>query len=201
MASYNHNSDGPINGLSELKQRYLYRALRPNEDFQQDLFCVAPHSKRTINQHIASGLTNPSRFISTTTDLECAIDWAATADQKTSEIYGNERTVIVKIDIKYLKKYYPNVYYEACDLTLQCNIDHYLTSEKQENYAAAYQEVLFVDWIPKGAVSVETILESVSESDTETGTETSSDSEDDSQDYDEYGYYSNECHYEYEDYY
>ena len=131
MACYHESYSKPTLGLSSLGQRYVYRVLREDENPQQDLVCKAPHSMRSLAQHIEDGLTHPSRFISTTTDLDAAIKWADTADSRTSDLYDNTRSIIVKIDTEYLKKYHPHSYSTAFDLTQHCNREYYLTNDKQ----------------------------------------------------------------------
>ena len=144
-------------GLDDFNARYVYRVLRPDEDPNEDITCQAPQSRRTVSEHIETGLKTPSRFISTTSSFENALKWLRTSDDITSRKYGNKRTTIVRIDLNKIKQQYPNVANSAIDLTSRYNREVLLQNEKQKSFAAAYREVLFVDRIPSEAVSTEYI--------------------------------------------
>ena len=142
-------------GLEDLNVRYVYRVLRPDEDPNEDIACKAPHSNRSISEHIATGLRTPSKFISTTSSLESAHKWLQTSDERTSSRYGNRRTTIVRIDVGLLKQRYPRIADSAVDLTTHYNRNVFLEDERQMRFAGAYKEVLFVGRIPSEAVNIE----------------------------------------------
>ena len=142
-------------GLDNFIARYVYRVLRPDEDPSEDIACKAPHSNRSISEHIATGLRTPSKFISTTSSLESAHKWLQTSDERTSSRYGNRRTTIVRIDVDLLKQRYPRIADSAVDLTTHYNRNVFLEDERQMRFAGAYKEVLFVGRIPSEAVSIE----------------------------------------------
>ena len=144
-------------GLDDFNARYVYRVLRPDEDPNEDIACQAPQSRRTVSEHIETGLKTPSSFISTTSSIETALKWLRTSDDITSRKYGNKRTTIVRIDLNKIKQQYPSVANSAIDLTSRYNREVLLQNEKQKSFAAAYREVLFVNRIPSEAVSTEYI--------------------------------------------
>ena len=144
-------------GLDNFHSSYVYRVLRPNEDPNSDLSCCAPLSIRTISQHVATGLRDPSRYISTTSSIDKALKWIDTSNGKSSWRYGNKRSVVVKINVDYLKTNHPEIANSAYDLTKNLNRLNFLNSQKERSFSCAYDEVVFVDRIPKGAVSIEYI--------------------------------------------
>ena len=97
---------------------------------------------------------SPYSFISTTTRLDKAVKWMGTADSITSREYNNKRSVIVQIDIKLIKRKYPNVANSAYDLTNSRNRNHFLKNDTQKKFARAYSEIVFESYIPSEAVSV-----------------------------------------------
>ena len=141
-------------GLDNLNSRFVYRVLRPDEDPYDNLTCKDSYSMRSIAQHVESGLRIPSQYISTTCSFEMAKEWLETADEKTSWIYGNKRTTIVKIDIYRIKSEYPQIANSAVDLTNFRNLDYFLENAAQKRFANAYQEVVFSCYIPNTTVSV-----------------------------------------------
>ena len=96
-------------GLDKLSSRYVYRVLRPDEDPHEDLSCKDSTSKRSLAEHVETGLRTPSRYISTTVSFEKAKQWLETADERTSRRYRNKRTTIVRIDISEIKSRYPQI--------------------------------------------------------------------------------------------
>ena len=144
-------------GLDSFYPSYVYRVLRPNEDPNSDLTCCAPLSSRDISQHVATGLKDPSRYISTTSSRDKAVKWMETANEKSSWRYGNKRKIIVRIDVNYLKANYPEIANSAYDLTNELNRKIFLKTNKERNFSCAYNEVVFKDRIPCEAVSVEDI--------------------------------------------
>ena len=141
-------------GLNKFHSRYVYRVLRPDEDSARDLTCSDSSSKRSLAEHVETGLRIPSKYISTTSSLEMAKKWLEKADENTSRKYRNERNTIVKIDVARIKSNYPNIANSAIDLTNGVNREHFLENEKQKSFAAAYQEVVFQKYIPSDVVSV-----------------------------------------------
>ena len=144
-------------GLDCFHSNYVYRVLRPNEDPSSDLTCCAPRSVRTISQHVATGLKDPSRYISTTSSRDKALKWIETANKKSSWRYGNKRKIIVRIDVDYLKTNYPEIADSAFDLTNDLNRNTFLQTDKERKFSCAYNEVVFLDRIPSEAVSIEYI--------------------------------------------
>ena len=86
--------------------------------------------------------------------MDRAVKWMGTADNKTSRKYKNERSVIVEIDIKLIKRKYPDVANSAYDLSNSSNRNHFLKNTKQKSFARAYSEIVFEHDIPSEAVSV-----------------------------------------------
>eukprot|EP00800_Vazella_pourtalesii_P017999 TRINITY_DN5672_c0_g1_i1.p1 TRINITY_DN5672_c0_g1~~TRINITY_DN5672_c0_g1_i1.p1 ORF type:complete len:273 (-),score=53.01 TRINITY_DN5672_c0_g1_i1:197-982(-) len=145
-------------GLDNFHPSSVYRVLRPDEDFNSHLHCCDIKSTRRIDQHIADGLTVPSHFISTTSSLANALKWLNTSNKKCFPRYFNIRSVIVRINISIIKSKYPNIASTAYDLSNSANRDHFLKTDRQKGYAAAYSEVVFTVIIPKEAVYVEYIV-------------------------------------------
>ena len=89
-----------MKGLQNLKEDFLYRALRTDEDPYKDIVCKDPSSNRTIDQHVKDGLKFPSKYISTTASFNLAERWIRTSAYKSSYKRG---TTIVKIDVNHFK--------------------------------------------------------------------------------------------------
>ena len=123
--------------------------------YKSDLTCCAPRSRRTVDEHVATGLKDPSRFISTTSSRERALKWLETANENSSWRYNNKREIIVRIDVDLIKSKYPELADSAYDLTNDRNRNHFLKTIKQIKFSAAYSEVVFKDMIPREAVSLE----------------------------------------------
>ena len=141
-------------GLDNLYSRYVYRVLRPDEDPYENLTCKDFNSIRSIAQHVETGLTIPSQYISTTSSFETAKEWLKTANEKTSWIYGNKRTTIVQIDTYKIKSEYPQIANSAVDLTNYENLNYFLYNAAARRFAYTYKEVVFTYCIPSTAVSV-----------------------------------------------
>ena len=141
-------------GLDNLSSRYVYRVLRPDEDPHEDLSCKDSSSKRSLAEHVETGLRIPSRYISTTVSFEKAKQWLETADERTSRRYRNKRTTIVRIDISVIKSRYPQIANSAFDLTRASNRNYFLENDTQRKFAGAYEEVVFVICIPSEVVTV-----------------------------------------------
>ena len=131
-------------GLDNLNQEYLYRALRTDEDPYQDIVAKAPHSYRSIDEHVKDGLKNPSNYISTTTRFDLAESWKDTSFRKSNYQRG---TTIVEIDVDYIKRecpYLSNSAYNFSDVIIR---NHFLR-DLSRDYARAYDEVVFERRIP-----------------------------------------------------
>ena len=159
-------------GLDNFHSQYLYRVLRPNESPNQEIVCCDPSSPRTIDEHVETGLTQPSRFISTTSDSNAAHRWLITANKKSFLQYRNFRTVIVKIDVQLLKSRYSQIAAAAYDLSNSLNRNAFLKTEKQNKFSESYHEVVFMDRIPSDVFS--TYSMSNNESDKESNSQISS---------------------------
>ena len=146
-------------GLDTFHSEYLYRVLRPNESPDKNLVCCDRFSLRTIDQHVESGLNDPSRFISTTSDFKAALKWLNKANEKCIMRYLNVRRVIVRIDVKLLKWKYSRIAAYAYDLSNSFNRDLFLKTEKQKKFSESYHEVVFIDEIPSDVFSTYYILE------------------------------------------
>ena len=142
-------------GLDNFHSGYVYRVLRPDEDPLVNLTCKDSNSIRSIAQHVQTGLRIPSQYISTTRSFEKAKKWLETADEKTYQKYRNKRTTIVKIDVSKIKSKYPQIAKSAIDLTRVINRNHFLENDSQIRFAGAYEEVVFVNYIPSEVVTVE----------------------------------------------
>ena len=142
-------------GLDNFHSRFVYRVLRPDEDQNENLTCKDANSRRSLALHVEKGLWTPSKYISTAGSLEKAKKWLETANEQTSQIYGNTRTTIVRIDVAMIKSYYPEIANSAIDLTREINRNCFLENDLQKNYARAYKEVVFVKYIPSEVVTFE----------------------------------------------
>ena len=142
-------------GLNTFQGRYLYRVLRPVENPKRNLKSVAPTSTRTIGEHVETGLSLPTKYISTTSSIICALKWMETYNEVYSKKYGKKRSIIVKIDAHLIKEKYPIVANSAIDLTNKKNQEMFLDSETQKWLVAAYKEILFENMIPSEAITVE----------------------------------------------
>ena len=142
-------------GLDNFDSPYVYRVLRPDEVPNVNLTCKDASSKRSLSKHVESGLWTPSKYISTAGSLEKAKKWLETANEQTSQIYGNTRTTIVRIDVAMIKSKYPQIAQLAIDLTREINRNRFLANDLQKNYARAYEEVVFVEYIPSEVITVE----------------------------------------------
>ena len=139
-----------MKGLHNLREEFLYRALRTEEDPYKNIVCKDASSDRSIDVHVKNGLKNPSKYISTTASFNLAQRWIGTAAYKSN--YAYERgTTIVKIDVNYLKSRYRNLVSSAYNFTDGNVRDAFLTG-KSEDFAARYEEVVFEDYIPVGAI-------------------------------------------------
>ena len=145
-------------GLDNFHSQYLYRVLRPNESPNKDLVCCDPSSPRTIDEHVETGLTQPSRFISTTSDSNAAHRWLDKANEMCIFRHFNIRTVIVKIDVQLLKSRYSQIAAAAYDLSNSLNRNAFLKTEKQNKFSESYHEVVFMDRIPSDVFSIFSIL-------------------------------------------
>ena len=149
------SKDFMSSGLDNFHSSYVYRVLRPDEDENEDLTCKDASSKRSLAIHVETGLWTPSKYISTAGSLEKAKKWLETANEQTSQIFGNTRTTIVRIDVAKIKSYYPEIANSAIDLTREINRNCFLENDLQRNYARAYKEVVFVEYIPSEVITVE----------------------------------------------
>ena len=139
-----------MKGLHNLREEFLYRALRTEEDPYKNIMCKDASSNRTIIEHVAVGLKNPSKYISTTASFNLAQRWIGTAAYKSN--YAYERgTTIVKIDVNYLKSNYPNLVSSAYNFTDEDVKNAFLIGKSKE-FAARYKEIVFEKCIPVGAI-------------------------------------------------
>ena len=139
-----------MKGLHNLGEDFIYRALRSNEDPYTDIVCKDLSSNRTVNEHVRSGLTFPSKYISTTASSRSAEKWLSTAANMSLIVYKRS-TIIVKIDVNYLKSRYPSLVSCAYNFTDESVIDAFLTGKSKE-FAARYKEIVFEKCIPVDAI-------------------------------------------------
>ena len=137
-----------MKGLHNLKEDFLYRALRTDEDPDKRIICKDPNSNRTIDQHVKDGLTYPSKYISTTASFDLAERWIRTSAYKSSYKCG---TTIVKIDVNILKSNFPHLVNSAYNFTEEDVIDAFLTGESKR-FARRYDEVVFENYIPLSTI-------------------------------------------------
>lgn len=129
----------------------LYRACR---DYQNTVKAVKSGAKpgtkdaeRYVEQHIASGNTYPSRFISTTTSSEVALKYAEKPNYKSMiKIYLSRMTGMKALD-------------EMINLTNTEVREHFIKGATHRNYAKSSKEVLFQWRIPKKNASGENVFE------------------------------------------
>ena len=137
-----------MEGLQNLKEDFLYRALRTDEDPYKRIVCKDPNSNRTIDQHVKDGLKFPSKYISTTASFDLAERWIRTSAYKSNYKRG---TTIVKIDVNILKSIFPHLVNSAYNFTKEDVIDAFLTGESKR-FASRYDEVVFGRDIPLCAI-------------------------------------------------
>lgn len=125
--------------VGEKKQNFVYRVIRPDENPKQGLHAKNPSRNMTIEGHVTSGNRNyGSQYISTTTDLNIAQDYAQ-----------RDGCRIVKIN---LNKVPDNV--KVYDLSTQAGRDTYLKGITAKNFAKASKEVLLEGVIPSDAIEL-----------------------------------------------
>ena len=139
-----------MKGLHNLKEDFLYRALRTDEDPYKDIECKDRSSNRTIDEHVKNGLTFPSMYISTTASFDLAQKWINTSQHFCRQY--ERSTTIVKIDVNHLKSRYGSLVRSAYNFTEEAVIDAFLTG-KSRYYAERYEEVVFERLIPVSAIS------------------------------------------------
>ena len=147
---YSLVSNIPMKGLHNLKEDFIYRALRTDEDPYKDIVCKDPNSNRTIDQHVKDGLTFSSKYISTTAKFNLAQAWIETSLKKSTCKY-KRGTTIIKIDMNYLKRNNPDLVNSAYNFTDEMVRRSVLLKESC-NYARKYEEVVFERLIPSQAI-------------------------------------------------
>ena len=135
-------------GLHNLRENFIYRALRTDEDPYKDIECKDAKSNRTVDEHVFTGLRIPSKYISTTASFDSAQKWFGTSAYKSNYRRG---TTIVKIDVSYLRINYPSIVSSAYNFTDESVIDAFLTGESKR-YVRTYKEIVFEKCIPVKAV-------------------------------------------------
>ena len=140
-----------MQGLHNLKEDFLYRALRTDEDPYRNIECKDRRSNRTVDEHVKDGLKFPSMYISTTASFYLAQKWINTSQHFCSQY--NRSTTIVKIDVKHLKSryMYDSLVRSAYNFTEEAVRDAFLTGYSK-SYAETYQEVVFEGLIPVSAI-------------------------------------------------
>lgn len=117
----------------------VYRVLRNDENPSNGLTAKNPNSKMSVEGHVVNGSRhNGSQYISTTTDIYVAKQWAA----KTGG-------TIVEIDLNMLP---PDA--GIYDLSTDFGRSIYLKGFTANNYAKSSSEVLIKGFIPSKAVKV-----------------------------------------------
>ena len=137
-----------MEGLHNLEEDFLYRALRTDEDPYKDIVCKDPNSNRTIDQHVKDGLKFPSKYISTTASFNLAEKWIGTSAYMS---FYKRGTTIVKIDVNRLKSIFPHLVNSAYNFTKEDVIDAFLTGDSKR-FASRYDEVVFENYIPLCAI-------------------------------------------------
>ena len=119
------------------KQSVVYRVLRKDENPLNGLKAKNPTRGMTVEGHVTSGSrNNGSQFISTTTDIKVAKEYAK-----------KDSCIIVEIDLKKLPDSV-NVY----DLSTTSGRNKYLKGVMARNFASKSREVLLEGYIPSYAI-------------------------------------------------
>ena len=128
-----------MKGLHNLKEDFLYRALKTDEDPYRNIESKDRRSNRTADEHVKDGLTFPSMYISTTASFYLAQRWINTSQHFCSQY--DRSTTIVKIDVNHLKSRYGSLVRSAYNFTEEAVIDAFLTGNSRR-YAERYEEVV-----------------------------------------------------------
>ena len=138
----------------------LYRVCRSNQDISKDIVCKAkpgsPESKRSVNQHINSGSTHASCFISTTASRDVALKWAYYTKETPDNVKKRNLPII---EINLSKMSGMQELRDLINLTNQEVREHFISGATQINRVKSSQEVLFQWRIPKRNSSGEIVFE------------------------------------------
>lgn len=138
-------------GFDVEENPFVYRACNVH-DSNSDIGPADPNSTCSVEDHVHSAARNPSRFISATTDLKIAINWAyKELDTKEKEKRGTPRQVI-KIDMKKIQQIQQEN--DFINLTNRRVLEHFVHPQKYRDFAVNAKEVLFVDRIPANTYEV-----------------------------------------------
>lgn len=125
--------------VGENEQNFVYRVIRADENPEKGLFPKNPDRNMSVEGHVVSGSrNNGSQYISTTTDINVAKEWAKKDGCK-----------IVKIDLNKLPDNI-NIY----DLSTKEGREIFLKGATSKNFAKASNEVLLEGSIPSEAITV-----------------------------------------------
>lgn len=124
---------------------YVYRLLRPDEDYTKGISAKNTASTVTVFNHVLHGSQGPgSKYISTCADLKALKDNFAPHSINPGKI--------VKIDTSML---------QIIDLRQQLQRDPYIPSNANQesiktfnNYAKKFEEVLLVDSVPADYITL-----------------------------------------------
>ncbi|KAK3106226.1 hypothetical protein FSP39_017484 [Pinctada imbricata] len=124
--------------------KFVYRLLNEMEMPEHGLRAKNPSACVSIQEHVEKGSWGrPSQFISTAASLHAVKQFA------TRSVSPRKR--IVKID---LRKVEESSEAAVFDLTSKENRENYLTSEKAQNFARKFQEVLIRGYVPADCIEV-----------------------------------------------
>ena len=140
----------------------LYRVCRSDQDTNKDIVCKAkpgtPDAERSVNQHINSGSTKDSRFISTTASSDVALKWAYYTKESKDDVKKREVPLpMVKVDLS--KMAGMQELKDLINLTDQDVREHFVSGATQINRVKSSQEVLFQWRIPKKNPSGKIVFE------------------------------------------
>ena len=125
--------------VGENEQNFVYRVIRADENPEKGLLPKNPDRNMSVEGHVVSGSrNNGSQYISTTTDINVAKEWAKKDGCK-----------IVKIDLNKLPDNI-NIY----DLSTKEGREIFLKGATSKNFAKASNEVLLEGSIPSEAITV-----------------------------------------------
>ncbi|KAK3106221.1 hypothetical protein FSP39_015492 [Pinctada imbricata] len=129
---------------NQYNDKFVYRLLNEMEMPEQGLKAKNPSASVSIQEHVENGSWGrPSQFISTAASFDALKQFA------TRSVSPRKR--IVKID---LRKVEESTEAAVFDLTSKENRENYLTSEKAQNFARKFQEVLIRGYIPADCIEV-----------------------------------------------
>lgn len=137
---------------------FLYRVLRPDEDAARGLLAKDWYSDVSIKDHVSYGSRLSSKYISTCSSKEAAIDFAEIGLR-----HNDPPKTIVTIDAR---KLVTRTRARLVDLTDPEVRDQYLGRDKRaNNFAQRTGEVIIIGRVPRWCIVNEFYIDEVSDDD------------------------------------